>query len=141
MKNYDPTKVTIVVAGNKIDGFAPDTFVSVKRDEDAYTKQVGAAGDVTRTRNANKGGTIEITLMQASPSNDVLSALAVLDELKGAGTGEAQVTDTTSSATLAHAQNAWVKKFADLGRAKEAGTVEWVLDCDKIEMFVGGNAA
>lgn len=138
MRNYDPTKVNLVVAGNLIQEFAPDTFISAKRDEDAYSKQVGAKGETTRTRNANKGGSIEITLMQQSPSNDVLSALAVLDELSGTGVGEAQVTDATTTATLAHAQNAWVKKIADLDRAKEAGTVSWIIDCDNLELFVGG---
>ena len=34
---------------------------------------------------------------------------------------------------------AWVIKFADMTKGKEAGTTEWTLHCANSQMFVGGN--
>ena len=75
LETYDPKKVAITFAPansaavpiNSV--VAPDTFISVSRDEDSFFKTVGADGTVARTRNANRSGTIEITLMQNSEVN------------------------------------------------------------------------
>jgi len=139
-QTYDPQKVVLSVVGNAIVGFAAGTFVKCSRDEDAFTKTVGAGGDVARTRNANRSGSIEITLLASSPSNDVLSALAAKDELSGTGVGPAMIKDGSGTA-LASAQNCWVKKLPDFERAKELGETVWLIDCDVLSMTIGGTAA
>ena len=140
MATYDPLRVVVTFGGITITGFGPDTFVKVSRDEDAFTKQVGAGGDVTRTRNQNRSGSVEITLQATSPSNDELTAIAKADEVGGIGIAPFQVKDLNST-TLCGAQNAWVKKMPDMERAKETGVAVWVLDCDKINMNIGGATA
>lgn len=136
-QTYDPQKVTVSVANITITGYATGSFVKVSRDEDAFVKTVGADGLVARTRNANRAGSIEVTLLQSSPSNDALSALALLDETSGTGVGAAQVKDV-SGTSIASAQNAWVKKLPDMERGKELGEVTWVIDCDLLNVTVGG---
>ncbi len=134
---YDPAKVTLSMGGNNIVGFAPGTFVKCARNEDAYTLSVGADGLGARTRNANRSGTIEITLKADSPSNDLLSAQAALDELSGEGVGAALVKDGTGT-TVASAENAWIKKLPDIERAKELGEVTWTFETDLLQLTVGG---
>ena len=44
---YDPTKVSLVVNGRVITGFATDSMITVARSEDMVTTAVGVQGDVT----------------------------------------------------------------------------------------------
>src|SRR3990172_6159999 len=110
LKKYDPKNVVVIVGAIIINsGFAPDTFVEVERDEDAFTKSVGADGEVTRTRNRNKTGQIRITLQQSSETNALLSALALIDESTGDGVVPCAVKDL-GGLTLHAAELGWVKK-------------------------------
>lgn len=137
MQTYDPAQVVFTFAGNLITGFAEGSFVEVSRDEDAFTKHVGSDGEVARTRNRNRAGSVKVTLMQTSESNDLLSAQAALDEAAGTGVGSLQVKDLGGT-TLHDSPNAWIRKVANTTFAKEAGTREWVIDCDNLSMTVGG---
>ncbi len=137
VKTYDPSEILMSFLTSPIVGFADGTFVKVERDEAAFTKMTGADGEVARSRNKNKGGKITFTLAQWSPSNDILSAAALVDELSGTGVGPAFVKDNQGT-TLALAANAWVEKMATAEFGKEQGNREWVIDCASIEFFVGG---
>lgn len=137
MQTYNPQKVSLAVLGNTISGFAAGSFIKVSRAEDGFMLTIGADGSGARTRNANRSGTFEITLLASSASNDVLSALAVEDELNADGVGPTLIKDASGTA-FASAQNSWVKKIPDLERAKELGEVTWVIESDNIDVFVGG---
>lgn len=134
---YDPAKHAVSVAGFLIGGFGPDTFIVAERAEDTFSTQVGASGEVARTRNRNASGTITITLLASSLSNNVLSNLAQADELSGSGVGPFQALDINGM-TVARAPNCWVQKLPNMERAKDLGVVEWVLGCDNLQMFLGG---
>lgn len=139
-KNYDPAKVILTLQGNRLLGFMDGTFISAERTEDAFSLAVGAGGDVTRVRSQDKSGTVTLTLQAASPSNDVLSALAATDELTGLGYGSLIVKDLNGT-TLLSASNAWVRKLPVTEFADEASGREWMIDCAELEMFVGGAVA
>jgi hypothetical protein len=124
-------------AGIPISDFAPDTFITVERDEDNFTKQTGASGEVVRTRNNNRGGKVTFVLMAHSIQNDLLSAVAALDELSALGVAPFFLKELNGTSTAA-AESAWIQKTPNMERAKEAGTVSWVLDCAELEMFSGG---
>jgi hypothetical protein len=136
-KLYDPAAIVVTIGPNLLSGFGEGTFVKVSRDEDAFMKKVGVDGEVARARNRNRSGTVEITLLQTSQSNDVLSALAVADELTGTGAAPLMIKDLFGT-TLCMVPNAWVKKRADVEFGKEVADRSWVLDCDQIQHFVGG---
>jgi Protein of unknown function (DUF3277) len=140
LATYDPAKVLASFAGIPLNGgIAPDTFLKVERDEEGFTKQVGADGHAVRSRNNNRGGKATFTVMADSALNDALSAVANADELTGVGVGVFHVAEFAGT-TLCHAENAWVQKLPAVERGKESGTVEWVLDCADLEMFIGGLA-
>lgn len=137
LQTYDPKKVIATFGGSEIIGFAEGTFITVERAEDSFSVQTGSDGETLRVRNRNRAGTITLTLMQSSPSNDILSAAWILDENAGKGVapfGLAEKGGTTSVV----APNTWVQKPATVEYGKEASSREWVLSSDKIDMVVGG---
>jgi hypothetical protein len=138
MRSYDPTEVTVSFNGVTIDGFGPDTFVKASRNEDGWSLQVGNSGSGARSRNPNRSGTVEFTLLSSSPANALLQAIAIVDELSGAGVGECVVKDRNTLLSKVTAQNAWVKKIPDLERAKENGNITWMIETDLLNIAHDG---
>lgn len=138
MQTYSPQTVNTSFLGAPIDGYGPDTFIKVAFDEDQWTYQPSNSGGGARSRNPNRAGTIEITLLASSPSNGYLSAIAIRDRQLGTGVGSFLVKDRATAAASCDAQNAWVQKMPDWERAKEIGQVTWILRSDRINIFHDG---
>lgn len=135
---YNGKEVHVIVGGNLITGFATGSIAKVARNEDAFTFQANADGGGTRSKSNNRSGTITITLAQTSPSNDVLSTLALLDETANQGAVPVLVKDSLGRSVFS-AQQAWVRKLPDSDFGVESGEREWALECGDLEYFVGGN--
>jgi hypothetical protein len=136
-RTYDAAKVNVSFSGIPLGGFAPDTFLTVERNEDAFTLVVGASGEAARSQSRNRSGRVTLTVMATSQTNDVLSALHNADELQGTGVGALFIKELNGT-TLVSAESAWVVKMAPLERGAEVGTVEWVIECESLDTFVGG---
>lgn len=135
--NYDPILTVLVFRGAPVLGFMDGTFVSVERSQDSFEKHVGSLGDVVRRRIRDRSGTVTLTLQQSSPSNDILSASYLLDELSGLGFGPLLLQDLNGS-TLISSPVAWVRKPAVVELADSVTGREWMIDCHELEVFVGG---
>lgn len=48
--SYDPKKVNLVLNGKILTGFASDSMITIARNEDTVTTQVGVKGDVHTTK-------------------------------------------------------------------------------------------
>lgn len=141
IKNYDPKKVGVIVAGQPVTGFADGTFVKVAMDEDAFSLHIGADGESTRVKNANLAGKFTITLMASSAANDYLSGLATADRVSGTGTFVVLVKDNRGT-SLHTAATAWVSKVPEAEYAKDGpGHREWVIQTDELLSYVGGLTA
>lgn len=138
LKTYDASELSVIVGSRALRGFAPDTFVTIERDEQSWTKQVGADGEVTRSKTNNKAGMVTIQLQQASDDNEYLSALLASDELTGAGTVPLIIRDAKGSSLYASEQ-VWIQKPPTVEYGRDGGVREWVLDCANLEMFIGKN--
>ena len=138
LKTYDPASVVISIGGVPMGGFSEGTFLTVERNEDAFTEVVGADGETTRSKSNNKSGIMTLTLKQSSASNDVLSGFLIADELNGSGVVPVLIEDLEGTTLIASAKS-YVKKIAGPEFAKEASDREWVIAGAAIEMFVGGN--
>lgn len=136
---YDPKQVAAIVGGNIIGGFTDGTFIVVERNEDAFNLKVGVDGIGTRAKTNNKSGKVTFTLHQSSPSNDVLSALALTDENTGAGAVPFSMRDASGS-SVAGALTVWIKRVANAEFAKEVSNRVWVLETEEINIFNGGNS-
>jgi len=120
METYDPKDVSVVVDGLVAHGFADGTFVSATKEEDSYETYVGAQGEVTRSRNANKIGTITLTLKSTSAFNSELLRLS-----KKKDTFPARVIDRNTGGVRAGGSRAWVQKPADYEAGDEVQEREW----------------
>lgn len=136
-KNYDPANIMLVWNKIPIMGFAPGTFVRVERQEDTFTMAVGAGGDVVRVRNRNRSAKATITLLQSSPTNDLLSAAARVDEKSGAGYGGFMLRELTGT-TLLQGENAWIDKPASVEFGADASNREWTITIADLDEHVGG---
>ena len=135
---YDPGKHFANFAGFPISGYADTTFIEVERSSEAFTKSVGAGGEVCRVRNRDRSATIKFTLMASSPVNDILSAIAIADEANGSGIGVLSIRDSQGTTVLL-AGNAWIKKMPKVDFAKELPNRDWELECAVLDIFVGGD--
>ena len=134
---FDPAKHAFSFLGNTFTAFGKDSFIKASRDEDAFTKEVGTTGEVVRSKNNNRCGSVEVTVMAHSQDNDILSSLAAADELTGTTVGELTMLELNGTSRLSASQ-AWIRKAPDMERAKVAGEVVWIFDCADLEIFHGG---
>lgn len=139
MRTYDPGQVAIIAGPFNVQGFADGTFVTVEKDEDAFTLQMGTDGEGTRSKSNNDSGTITISLMQSSPSNADLSSLHQADLLNGGGIFPLMIKDGSGN-SLYSAEQAFIAKFPSAEFGREAGPREWVIKTDKLIVFEGGNS-
>jgi hypothetical protein len=137
-KTYNPAFVVVSFGEVNVTGFMDGTFIEAERDEDAFTKHVGSTGDVTRTRNLNTSGKVTLTLVAASPTNDLLAVIHAADELLGLSYRPLQIKDLSGNMVCRSTQ-AWVMKPPKIERAKESGSCVWVFDCADLKIFAGGN--
>ena len=138
LKTYDFAKVAVIVAGNIMSGFADGEVVTVERNEDAFSLQVGAEGEATRSKSNNRSGRSTLVLQQASESNAILSGLFKADELAGNGLFPVLIKDNSGN-SLHAAEQAWIVKPPAASFGMESGSREWVIETDNLQMFDGGN--
>ncbi len=139
VKTYDPKQISVVIGSQPIHGFADGDFVAVERNEDDWTLLVGADGESTRAKNANKSGKITLTLLASSASNDYLSDLQKADELSGTATFGALIKDSFGT-SIYSAATLWCVKQPPATFSKDAGTREWVFETDELIQYAGGNS-
>ena len=137
-KTYDPKQVSVIIGSQPMRGFAEGDFVSVERNEDSWTLLVGADGESTRSKNANRSGKVTITLLASSSSNDYLTQLALADDASGRGVFSIMIKDNFGT-SIYTAATAWIVKQPARSFAKEAGSQEWVIETDELIQYSGGN--
>lgn len=137
---YDPQEVIVSVGGADIEGYFTGAFVQITYDNDAFNSVVGASGDVTRSKTDSLMATITLTLMQTSPSNDLLSTIlnADLKGRNGAGVFALVIRDSASGRTVYTAANAWISKGPDASFDQQDSGRAWTLKAARLESFVGG---
>ena len=136
---YAAEKVIISIGGVTISGFTDGDFVTVKYDEDRYTKKAGADGEVGRSKNASRAGSIEVVLSGTSMANDELSALFNLAQIGGIDPPIPIAVADLSGRSLAAASNAWIKTVPDLVFGKDITDRKWTFDVADLVINVGGN--
>lgn len=131
MKTYDPKDVIVTFGGVSLSGFADGTFISVTASMERFQKVVGADGEVARGRSNDDTHEVTITLMQTSPSNDDLAAIAKSDRQSNDGVRALAIRDLGGN-TLMFWPEAWVRQTPDIEFAKEVGERAWVFDTGQI---------
>jgi hypothetical protein len=130
-KTFNLARVLLTIGTIPVSGFADGDAIVVAKDSDAWTKTVGADGEVCRHRTNNDSGSITINLSYSSQANGLLDALRALDATSGGGAVPVTVLDLASG-TEFFAPSAWIKKAPDATFGREVGPRQWVLDCSRI---------
>lgn len=138
LKTYDFKQVAVIVGGRIVTGFAEGTGVTVERNEDAWTLQVGAEGEATRSKSNNRSGRVTLTLQQASESNAILDAFRQADELSNNGLQPMLIKDNSGN-SLYTAEQCWVVKAPSAAFGAESDSREWILETDALVIVEAGN--
>jgi hypothetical protein len=124
--------------GYELTGFAEDEFINVTFNADAATPVVGNDGTVSRAMSPDKSATVTLTLKATSPSNDILSGLAIKDRIDGSVVGVVMIKDNKGT-SLAVGKDAWIQKQPDMAFAREVGNRAWTFAVGTLTEFVGSN--
>lgn len=131
VRTWDPQKCMIILGAAPMSGFADGTFVTVEQDEVSFTKRVGADGEVTRSKRAQKSATMQLTLMATATMNAILSAYHEADLIF-----PVLIKD---GANIIASGEAWVEKPPPFERGVESGDAQWTIALAKWEPVFGGN--
>lgn len=141
---YSPEDVIVILSNeffsHSITGYADGTFISIEREVPASTLYSGSDNTNARVVRANKGSTINLTLHQASESNDILSQALIMDEQTRDGTWcfSVLVKDGTGRSVYFSPQ-AFIATNPTTTFGSEIETREWGIQCVSLSNFNGGN--
>ena len=141
VKTYLPDEVVVTFLGVPLSGFADGDFITVSPNSEGWTKQIGADGEVARSRTNDFTHNVEVTLMQTSESNLYMSGIAEADRISGTGKGPLSVTDLSGNSLHFWAE-AWIEINSDDTFGKETGDRTWKLTTGQSSLgsnIVGGN--
>jgi len=129
-KTYDPTVVAVILGASAMTSW---NEVEVAMNEEGWFFNSGTTGEDTRSKNANKLGTIMLRMPQSSDDNDVLSAAYAIGS-----TINITIKDNNSR-DLYIMPAGTIKKMPDVTYGKESGEVEWPIEGKWGLYFKGGN--
>lgn len=137
-KDYDPNNVVISLGPplgegdtTTMEGFADGTFVTVNRNNPTWSVASGASGETARARSNDQTGTVELTLMQSSASNNILSGFLAADEATNSGKFSFRLEDAASGTTIS-AGEMWVQQAPTVEFGKELGDRVWTLETGQL---------
>lgn len=119
-QTYDPKKVTVIVNGVTLTGYASDSVITATRNEDSVLPAVGIHGDVAYAINNNRSGNIAMNFMSTSPSLRYLRSLAQRNTPVALTITDA---NTDVDDVQISAEGCQVIKVADVNRTREVGSV------------------
>jgi len=130
---YDPTKVSVVMGGVPLRGFADGDMVSIEYTNDQRSVHVGTQGEGRHIKSNDLSGTATVRLADYSPSNDALMLIHRADTPL-----PLVVTDKSTNAGLFFAASAMVQRVPNMVKGSEASMNEWVLEFVKGEINHSG---
>jgi len=118
--SYAPSEVVVIISqessgfSHQVVGGAEGTFVKVARDGDSWTHVTSVDNFATRVHSANDSGKITLTLLQSSPSNDILTAVYNRDKSLKNSSGLFTITVKDGSGrSLDFAQEAYISTYPE----------------------------
>lgn len=138
--SYSPQDVTVLVAGFiQIKGFIDGSFVTVSKDVQPFKIQRTSDGQIARLYDNDSTYTVNITLHQASDSNDVMNKLWQLDAITQRGKFPITIKDELGTSFF-FASSCWIETLPALEYSTEITSRTWVIRCSQGIINVGGNA-
>lgn len=139
-KYFDPSQFNIVFGGVTMQGFSESTMAKFEFDGQNFDDVVGVDGEVSRSKNMDRRAKLTVSLMQTSPTNDLLSAFYAAGRIgvNGADVAAVRVEDLNGRLVIAGAE-AWIMDTPKPTWGKTATEYEWVIRIANCDAFFGGN--
>ncbi len=136
MKTFDPKNVIVTIDQYVVEGFG-ETMLSITRPNSMWNSVTGATGHTCRIKTNATNAEVTLVLQQCSPSNYILSQLALLDETQANGGvfslniayGDSADQTSTGSKTIVSTTNAYIDKMPDSTFASTPQDWSWVIKC------------
>lgn len=137
---YDFRSWIWILNGVPLGGFATgDDAVTIERNEDSFSHEVGVTGEMTVSRSANRSGKVTLKLAANSASNTYLGALLALQE-GGAATfvPARMICQDQALQDVATGTVGYIMRPATMTRGGKPGDMEWTLVFERLDMVFGG---
>lgn len=121
-------------------GRGEGVFIKITPMNPAFTTKVGADGEVARSRSNDRRHKVEITLLQTSDGNILLSAVHQLDLKAPNGAGVAGLLIQDMSGTSIHiAPETWITEAPEVQYGPQIEHRTWKFEAANMLDIVGGN--
>lgn len=139
ISTYSPSDVIISIAGlHTVSGYADGTFVRVIKEITPFTKVRAMDGEISRMYSDDAGYRVELTLMQSSSTNNILSTIHNIDTVTHMGKFPLFVKDSLGQSHFM-AATAWIEEIPDLTFGNTLETRTWTIGCADASIVIGGN--
>ena len=136
---YSPEDIQILIGGfYPVVGIAEGTFVEVIKDVMPYVSTRSADGMVGRKYTNNSTFTVNITVMAASPANDLFTRLWLHDEVTQMGKFPLLIKDSNGTGYFFSATT-WFEVIPSLTFGTDMSNHTWGLRSNEGIIHIGGN--
>lgn len=138
LTTYSPEEVIVTIAGmHTVTGYVDGTFIRIYKDSKPVTKMRAMDGSVARVYSPETTWSFDLTIMQSSVTNDILSAFWNVDQVTQMGKFPIMVKDGRGS-SLFIAATAWVEEMPDLTFSNQIEGRTWRFGCAEVMINIGG---
>jgi len=139
LTTYSPSDVIVSIAGlHTVTGYPDGVFVKIQKDTKPFEKTRAMNGEISRIYSQDDGFRLELTLMQSSPSNNVLSVLYNVDLATRIGKFPVIIKDSKGQTNFI-SLTTWIEQLPDVTFSNGMELRTWVFGCADATIFVGGN--
>lgn len=142
---YAPSEVVMVVShelfGNHvIVGYSANEMVTLSRTNPTWTHETSPDNFHTRIHNKDRSATAALTLVQTSPSNDVMHMIAQYDESQLSDDGLFAITIADKKGrSVATSTSAYVSVPQEQAYGRELNSRVWNITLMDYDEHIGGN--
>lgn len=138
ISTYSPKDVVISIAAmHTVTGYADGTFIKIRKEMKPFEKTRAMDGEISRIYSQDDVYTVELSLMQSSPSHDVLSMLYNVDVATRMGKFPIGIRDFKGRTTFA-AATAWIEQIPDVTYSNNLEVWTWKFGCSDVFLAIGG---
>lgn len=139
LTTYSPSDVIVSIGGfHTVTGYADGTFVRILKEMKPFDKQRAMDGEISRIYSQDDVFKVELSIMQSSGSNNILSMLYNIDIATRVGKFPMIIKDSRGQTSFV-ALTAWVEQIPDVTFAKDLQVWTWTFGCTEATLMVGGN--
>lgn len=137
VNTYSPTDLSLSFGGYQIAGW---DSISIVRNAPSFVTVRGIRGKHTRVPSGDTSATITVSILQTSPSNDVLSEVHRQDIESGTSRLDIMLKDSSGNSVFS-SDEAYIVSYPETTYSNGFEYRSWTIYCQTTKSYiVGGNA-